>query len=545
MTKKLITMLLCVILMMGALCGGAMAADDEFSVVSAYRTENTFYSFLSFDKNTPEMFKGSTKNIGGGVSPEPLLGDSIGSTYVVLLDTSISMQNSTKSVNEMLKSLLANKLWRSRVVIIPYTENPQLDKITDTFGMTLQEAEGALDKVFEDIEFTNADNLSCKSVVKVLDYLSENFPAQKGDIVNIILVTDNFEDATSLAEKELITSLEETPEVILHTVLVDKQRNGGARFGSEGLNLVINKKIKGADAAADLVEYIGGLYRMAIPMKADASKERSNVEWYVQIFKTGEELSAKSEYVNTASAALMLNNPDKTGMYIIGLESVKEDQGLEVIDTATADEESIIPQKSEEQSTNTEEKTPGESASTEEIAEDIVEVSGETTDTETSEETEEISDVENAEDSEETVSAEETEEKDNKSLVIILGIAVALLFIALVAILLIAKFKKTPANEGIALKFEVISGKCVSKKTEFMLSNELLIGSGKKCDIVFDEPEVSYTNTRLFINNGFIYIEDLNSERGTAIEGMRIFCPNRLRSGNEVSIASVKFCFKF
>ena len=105
--------------------------------------------------------------------------------------------------------------------------------------------------------------------------------------------------------------------------------------------------------------------------------------------------------------------------------------------------------------------------------------------------------------------------------------------------------RRIEKNHGIYMKLDIISGECESKAREFYLKDELFIGRNPKCDIIFKSSEVSDKNSRIFINNGIIYIEDLDSIRGTAISGMRIFSPNRLRGGDIISIDDVSFSLKF
>ena len=95
------------------------------------------------------------------------------------------------------------------------------------------------------------------------------------------------------------------------------------------------------------------------------------------------------------------------------------------------------------------------------------------------------------------------------------------------------------------MKLEVLSGKTRTKADEFYLKDWLLIGSDPSCDLVFDEPEVAGRNSRIFFEEGYLYIEDLASPAGTALGGMRLYAPNRLRSGDEISIGDVLFRFTF
>ena len=107
------------------------------------------------------------------------------------------------------------------------------------------------------------------------------------------------------------------------------------------------------------------------------------------------------------------------------------------------------------------------------------------------------------------------------------------------------KEKSDIKDTGIFFKVEIINGNYKGKTDSFFLKDELVIGRNPKCDIVFGNKEVSDENSRIFIQSDFIYIEDLGSTNGTALENMKIFAPNRLRSGDIISIGKVQMRFKF
>lgn len=100
---------------------------------------------------------------------------------------------------------------------------------------------------------------------------------------------------------------------------------------------------------------------------------------------------------------------------------------------------------------------------------------------------------------------------------------------------------RTGRHQGVSLCVEVISGRCLTKKRNFSLHRDVIIGSGRKCDIIWEDADVSEQNARIFTRDGLVYIEDLDSRYGTAINGMRIHTPNRLRNGDVVLIGRVQF----
>lgn len=97
----------------------------------------------------------------------------------------------------------------------------------------------------------------------------------------------------------------------------------------------------------------------------------------------------------------------------------------------------------------------------------------------------------------------------------------------------------TPPPPGsVCLHIQVERGRCLTRDRNLYLVQELIIGRSQECDLVFDEPEIANRNSRIIKRDGDIYIEDLDSPKGTSIGGMRIYAPNRLRSGDVITIGA-------
>lgn len=129
-----------------------------------------------------------------------------------------------------------------------------------------------------------------------------------------------------------------------------------------------------------------------------------------------------------------------------------------------------------------------------------------------------------------------------------LGIA-AVLVIAAVTFML-SRRRKAPAPApaapaGIYMRLEVLRGRLAGGETEWELDGELLIGRDRSCGIVFDSQTVSAKNTRVFTADGAVYIEDLGSQNGTAVNGSPIGMASILRSGDEIAVGDVVFRLKF
>ena len=95
------------------------------------------------------------------------------------------------------------------------------------------------------------------------------------------------------------------------------------------------------------------------------------------------------------------------------------------------------------------------------------------------------------------------------------------------------------------MRLEVIAGSYEGKTQEFSLTGELIAGSDRDCDLVWSGEGVSPRHARIFLRDGLIFLEDLGSEEGTLLGGMRLHEANRLRSGDEITLGSARFRMKF
>jgi hypothetical protein len=141
---------------------------------------------------------------------------------------------------------------------------------------------------------------------------------------------------------------------------------------------------------------------------------------------------------------------------------------------------------------------------------------------------------------------------------LIIDIVTVVVFVVIIALILLfillahARKKRRMAEKmaafvaaAIPLRLEVLDGRCKRVRKPLAVATELFIGTDMNGGIVWDEPTMAAKNTRLFVQDGVLYIEDLDSPQGTALGGMRIFAPNRLRSGEIISIGMVQFKLYF
>lgn len=143
--------------------------------------------------------------------------------------------------------------------------------------------------------------------------------------------------------------------------------------------------------------------------------------------------------------------------------------------------------------------------------------------------------------------AEQAVVPDNLKVIVIIAVTGGL-GLAAIALVFIRRKKQLPvaaSGTGIYMRLEVLQGKFIGKRMELNLVSEFLVGRDKSCAIAFNSAGLAPQNSRVFTANSAVYIEDLNSQHGTFVNGMRIEMANILRSGDEISIGDAVFKLKF
>ena len=101
-------------------------------------------------------------------------------------------------------------------------------------------------------------------------------------------------------------------------------------------------------------------------------------------------------------------------------------------------------------------------------------------------------------------------------------------------------------DQGIFLRLEVLQGAYLGQSLELTLRRELWVGRDPACDIPFADSAVSRRNSRIFLANDAVYIEDQDSQNGTFVNGEPLSTARLLRSGDEITVGGqVSFRLKF
>ena len=157
-----------------------------------------------------------------------------------------------------------------------------------------------------------------------------------------------------------------------------------------------------------------------------------------------------------------------------------------------------------------------------------------------------------------TEASQESSEATDSVLLPVIGAVVIAAAAAAVFLLRRKKASASPARQpsppeappsegegGVFMRLEVSQGSYLGQSMEFTLRRELVVGRDPDCGLPFGDTSVSRRNSRIFLANDMVYIEDLDSQNGTLVNGSRIKMAHLLRSGDEITAGDVKFKLMF
>lgn len=505
MKKRLAVLLLFLITIQAPIMVWATEpATDQgtVSAVSAYCMEDTLYSFVQIEGYDAAQMVARTELVGGeAATPVAITETDSTVTYILLIDNSGSMKKYASDITVFAETLVEQETQDVEFIIITFGEQVLLNESVTTIDC-LDRA--AVKKVVLDtinsLDYSEDWTNTYTGIISAMNYLDKSYPGKHGDLINLILVTDGEPDLEdkSVEETEAEAAMQriaDTPEMVLHTISFQQWKTGHTIPSGTGVDVVVEEDTDAAVAAKCITDFVDGIYRIdfADLYSGKPMLERSLVSYYLS--DSGEDGDTTIELIP------------------ISIESVPVMVAAGDGWTGPVEEEPDTGGKEAEESPFVQ-VTP----------EDVKIIFEE----EVEEETAAVSD------------------SFQNGIIIGAGCCAVVILIVLVVLKLFGQKSRRrnakPTDGAIAMRFDVISGRYAGKDKIYYLSDQLMIGSDSHCDIIWLEPEVSPRNTRIFVQNQMVYIEDLGSKNGTVLGGMRIHGANRLRSGDEVSIGSV--CFR-
>lgn len=532
MRKKIIMFYLAILLVLARLIPVSAANNDEMTseAVSAYCLDGKLYTFLHFpDSGKPEQLSGSLMSNGVSVAENitrmPLQDYFTMIHYVLLIDVSTSMQGHAEEIKSFTDAFAKSEKVVSTYSVLTFGDQFQAvsQNLTDTKEMQT---------AVNNLQYTGVLSNPYDGVEQAIKYLN-GVPRQKGELLNLILVTDGslyigdmwegerqaLEKQKAKSTSELITS---SPEIVLHTLHIGEWDTLADQTFSKGTGLLLNPSGKDVSTLVqELVEFTEGLYRMDFSFYSVNEEKRTDL-------------------------TLQLTGRQDGGLFF-------QEYELKSVPTFQLSEES-----ESEEGKDTPSPTPSVPGGNEEKpSEDGTEKPSKAKPDEDEEHQEEEPDGDKQDDPEDK---EDTDNSQNHGanirtgqwflIISVLGVIIIILLIIIAVVLFTRKRAPKKQNEigqegNIYMRLDVISGNLLNVGREFYLYDQITIGRSRKCDIVWKDKCVSGKNTRIYIENQKIYIEDLNSAEGTALGGMRLYAPNILRSGEQISIGKVCFVLRF
>lgn len=553
------------------------AAPDTNSVVraiSGYCLSDELYAFIQINEGYDiDSFSVSLQADAVSAAGERLLvpvtdTDTI-VRYVFMVDLTGSMRKYADEVNAFVDALMETEKLGAFYTVATFGECFEVVSENMTDRNTVKRVLGGL-------KYTEKLTNPYTGVESALTYL-DGCSRKSGDLIHLVVITDGDPDLGIEDEEErrsteralaksAAAKIQNAPEIIVSTICTAQWDSDcfDALSAGSGIHEMIDDGQAAAAAGEKMAGYVDSLYRIDFKLSAVPEAERFSAALRLR----GKALDGQLAMFDVSLEGLpnlklfsghVQENPGEDN------PDGSEDLGIEGIIGNTDEDGDESGNAGGEQSEGGEKKEPGEESTG----------AGNEGANEPGSEEGTGSGNEGA-DEPGNEGTGESGCKDMQSLLWIGGICVLVLVVGVCLIILVRKRnsgktdsqsrgknrqdqdaavhagRAVAAGGGtgtgglrLTMKLEVYSGNCVSRSSNICLTDSFVIGSAPECDLIFRDQDVSPQNSRVFVKNQMIYIEDLNSVNGTALGGMRIQGQNRLRSGDVISIGDVEFSFKF
>ena len=462
----------------------ARAADPAATLVRAFVYEDALYTYVSLEGNDQPITKADAE-IGNRTFPAAAPLETVrqaGSPITYLL--LLDASTSMTAYQEQIAAF-------AKALAAGGGENTRF--ILATFGrsFTVVEedvpAQDVADTVME-ISFTETSSRLLSGVQEALDYW-ESLPRRGSELRSMVILSDavEYDSDGAVSYEELLERINGS-DVMLHSLGFGSDSEAldslsGLTAASGGRHWLAGDSISAAEAGTALSEENGALYVTSFNLTGFVPEEGSAI-LSVTFASNGELVCrAETEVVFPASAE-------------------HEPAGEEAEEQPAREEpaEPVPPQESD---------TPA-------------------------------------------VSTDPDGLQPNDTAVLLAAAAAAgILVLALVIFLLVRRRKHAASRReqggtaGVYIRIEVLQGTLLGKSLERSLSDELVIGRDKTCAIAFRSQALSRRHARVFLAGGAVYLEDLQSQNGTFINGSSVAMPSLLRSGDEIQAGDVVFRLKF
>lgn len=512
--------------------------NEKSEVLTSYRTGNKIFSFIHFDGQVPDGSK-LTLSVS---EDKRQTGESLRSVWTqspaeitLLVDTTVPMERHKDNLLLFAKNLMSKGPKDLTVSVVTVKNAKEV-------ASGIREWE-SLENILNELRYEGWTSDLCGSVAKVLDRIGQE-NHENGAMLNLVVFSRsegyyNDDGTKNVGERNSAANaaskaIQKHPETIVHSVCVENMNTMEQQTlaKGKGCQLKAANSVFAANAAMEIVNYINDTWTVKF---AGYDVEQLPLD----------NLSIRYQTVENGSF-MMHNLP--VGV-VADLEPAAQ---IPAEQPDTAAEETTAPAG---ESTTPAEEVPAENPSEVPAESEGADPAGETTEPEETtvpegsegenpdnDPSEETPDGENPVEADPNAGEPDRKEKGNLFLWIGIALGAVVILGIVIAIVLSTKHRKSAA---VVMRAVVEFGAVHNLRERYYLEKSLTIGSGKGCDIVIPGASVSPKNTRIYLDNNIVYVEDLNSERGTLIGGMRIYSPNRLRSGDVITVGNTSIRFLF
>lgn len=484
--------------------------NEKSKVIASYRTGNKMFSFLHFDGQLPEANK-LTLNVSeekrqAAESMLPVWNQSP-AEITILVDTSIPMARYHDDLMLFAKSLINNGPKNLTVSVVTVKNVAEI-------AAGIQDWQ-TLNTTLEGLTYDGWRSDLCGSVSKVLNHIgAENH--DDGAMLNLVVFSrcvgyyndDGVKDAgeRSAAAGLAAKAIQDHPEVIVHSVCVENSNTVEMQTLAmgKGRQVMVADSVSAANAGAEITDYLNDTWVAKFAGYDIEHLSLDNLFIRYQTIEDGSFVLHSLPMGIIADLKSIEQEPAEPSSDV-------EDNSIAPVETAASEETAV---------------TEGTASSEEPTEDPAGSPTGETLVVEGY-----------------AVSDDFTGNRSNKPL-LWLGISLGIIVILGIVITIAVSSSKRKST-AVVMRVVVEFGSVMNLRDRYYLIKSLTIGSGKDCDIIIPGAAVSPKNTRIFLDKNNIYVEDMNSERGTLIGGMRIFSPNRLRSGDVITVGNTSIRFLF
>lgn len=521
MKRRIWSICLVFLLMFAMVFPVCAAQEHEISKeapLEGFVLDDRLYVYFTADKSFDEdavaaLMIQNTKV--GEEKPVPFVESGQYVHYFILLDASGSVSRSKSQIRKFVLELMEDTEVNHMVTILTLGES-----FNEVISGSMED--DAVERALEKISYSDQTTNLYKGLDSAINYMDEK-KRSRGDLYRLILVTDGSPDGITQEPKpeDVKRRVEARTDIVFDVIGIGNWHDDSEKnLPMSGRRAIAVKNIRQAeDAAEKIASETNSLQTVCFELNSSLLDRPFDMKLWIRGIEKGSDIVLSQDSVTIVGREGM---PGETDVVSEEQEET-QDTDFETQPEGTSENDEEQPEQGQ-----TDGVAATESGQEQSIAQPGIQKT-----------TQEVIEPDDPQGENKLVQML----MKNKFAV---GGILAAAVICVAVIMVLSKLSRN--NHRIAqnhLRVEVLSGQYASRKKDFSLEHTLIIGSGKSCDMVWKEPDVSEQNTRIFVHDGTVYIEDLNSSCGTVIGGMRIFAPNRLRSGDIVSIGRVQFRIYF